>query len=185
MSSELTNLLPEERIRAFRREYYLRLGAVAAALLIVGIIVHVALLVPSYLYASDAVSVQKEQLAQLTENLASSGEEEMRTRLARLKTDSDQLLVLAQAPSAAQVFKTLLAVPHIGVTITRLTYSTPAPDGRVTLVGVATTRDALRTYHQALGALSFAKSADLPLSAYAKESEIPFTITLTGSFITP
>jgi Tfp pilus assembly protein PilN len=185
MSSELTNLLPAERIRGFRREYFFRLGTLAVSLFALSVIVHGVLLIPSYLYVNGAVSVARDQLGALTQNLVSSGEGEMRARLGAIKKNSDELRTLLEAPSAAEVFKALLAVPDTGVTITGLTFSTPAPEGRVTIVGVASTREALRQYHRSLSSLSFAKSADLPLSAYAKESDIPFTITLTGSFKTP
>ncbi len=46
---------------------------------------------------------------------------------------------------------------------------------------MAQTRDALRGYVEALNQLPYVSKADLPISAYAKESAIPFMVTLTGS----
>ncbi len=107
----------------------------------------------------------------------------MQTRLTNLKNNSGRLLTLASSPSATTVIRTLLAIPHSGITLTSFTFRAGTPEGRVTITGSATTRDALRQYHLALSSLSFAKSAELPLSAYAKESNIPFTITLMGSLV--
>ncbi len=54
----------------------------------------------------------------------------------------------------------------------------------MTVSGMAATRDALRQYATALGGLPYVSKADLPISAYAKDSDITFTITLTGT-LTP
>lgn len=180
MSSELTNLLPNERIRAFRRDYFFRLGTIVAFVVAVAIGVHAALLTPSYLYLQETVSLARARLAELTNTLAASEEAEMQARLTRLKGDSERLLALSSSPSATGIIRTLLEVPHIGITITALSFKSPSPDGRLTITGMAKTRESLRKFHLALSSLTFAKSAELPLSAYAKESDIPFTITLTG-----
>lgn len=180
MSSELTNLLPDERIRAFRRDYFFKLGTVAALVVVAAIGIHAALLTPSYLYLHETASLARARLAQLTNTLAGSEEAEMQTRLTRLKSDSERLLALSSSPSATGIIRALLAVPHAGITITALSFKSPSPEGRLTITGMAKTRESLRQYHLALSSLAFAKSAELPLSAYAKESDIPFTITLTG-----
>lgn len=184
MSSELTNLLPEERIRAFRRSYLFKLAAAGALLIAVLAAIHGALLVPAYLYLHDQVALEEAHLSEINANLASSGEGEMHARLARLESDAARLDTLAGAPSAAAVIRAILAVPRPGITISGFTFHAPSPDGRLSVTGMATTRESLREYDVALSALPFAKSADLPLSAYAKENDIPFTITLTGS-LTP
>jgi hypothetical protein len=180
MLIELTNLLPTERIRVFRREYFFRLGTIGAIVVAILIAVHGTLLVPTYLYLHDLVLIERTHLAEITENLASSGEGEIKARRTHLRESADQLLALASAPSASAVIRAILLVPHTGIVITSFAFHKPSPDGRLTITGTASTREALRQYQLALSSLSFAKSADLPLSAYAKESDIPFTITLTG-----
>ncbi|HRH24320.1 MAG TPA: hypothetical protein PK109_01895 [Candidatus Paceibacterota bacterium] len=180
MSAELTNLLPSERIRAFRQAYFYRLGTALLLAVAVVVVIHAALLAPSYLYLNDTVALERAHLNELAEKLASSGEGEMNARLARLEQDASRILTLSGAPSASAAIRTVLAVPRGGITLTGITFHTPSPDGRLTLTGMAATREDLRRYALALSELPFAKSADLPLSAYAKERDIPFTITLTG-----
>lgn len=180
MSTELTNLLPVERIKAFRKEYYIRLGALGALVATFVIGIHGVLLIPSYTYINQVTELERTRLAELTQNLASASEGEMQARLVRLKSDSERLVALGGAPKAARVIAALLEIPRTGITITGFTFRTANPEGRVTIAGVASTREALRQYHLALSSLTFAKSADLPLSAYAKEKDIPFVITLTG-----
>src|SRR5690349_17124318 len=181
MSSDLTNLLPPERIRAFRRSYYMRLGALAVLALAVLAVVHGILLAPAYIYLNDAATLEEAHLSQINANLASGGEGQMNARLGKLESDAGRLVAVASSTSATRVIRAVLGVPRTGITLIGFTYHAPSPVGRVTITGMATTRENLRQYVLALSALPFAKSADLPLSAYAKESDIPFTITLTGS----
>lgn len=182
MSSELTNLLPPERERGFRKEYFLRLATVAFALLALLVAAHAALLFPSYLYLADQASTARDRLAELDASLASSGEAAMNARLVGLKSEAERLNALASSTSATAALSSVLGVDRSGVTITSLSYHAPAPDGRMTVSGIASTRESLRRFDLALEALPGVVSADLPLSAYAAESNIPFTITLTGRF---
>ena len=57
-------------------------------------------------------------------------------------------------------------------------------DGKMVLTGIASTRETLRTYVTTLSRLPYVSNAEVPISVYAKESLIPFTLTLTGS-LTP
>lgn len=180
MSSELTNLLPDERIRAFRRSYFFRLASCAALTVALLAIIHAALLLPSYLYLHDEVTLAQAHLDEIAANLASSGEGEMQARLARLEGDASRLVALSSAPSATAAISAVLSIPRSGISISGFTFHTPSPGGRLAITGTAATRESLRQYALALSKLPFAKSAELPLSAYAKESDIPFTITLTG-----
>ncbi len=180
MSAELTNLLPEERIRAFRRGYFFKLGTVAAVAGAIVVLAHAALLAPAYLYLKDEVALEQAHLDEIAANLAASGEGEMRTRQKQLEADAARLVALASSPQATNVIRAVLQVPRTGIEISGFTFHAPQPDGRFAITGTAATRESLRQYALALSKLSFAKSADLPLSAYAKESDIPFTITLTG-----
>ncbi len=180
MSLELTNLLPPDRARAWKNEYYLRLGTLACIALIIIAVAHAALLVPSYLFVQERVSLEREHLAELDAALTSSGEGEMNTRLLALETDAKRIEALAGAPSASSVVRAVLAVPKQGISIIGLSFEAPKPSGRLSITGIAATRESLRRYALELSQLSFAEATDLPLSAYAKESEIPFTIVLTG-----
>jgi len=58
-----------------------------------------------------------------------------------------------------------------------------AEDGKkiLSVSGTAANREALRTYQLALQGAPFTLTAALPVSAYAKDSDIAFTITITLS----
>jgi len=184
MPPRLINLLPEDRARALRRDYFLRLAVVATLLLALVIIIHGVLLLPSYLALSQMRDAETAQLARAGENLDSSGSGETDTELATLAGEASELSSLAKAPSASAAVRALLAVPRPGIRITSITFTpaaSTAADGTMTVSGVAATREALRAYDLALSSLPSVTSADLPISVYAEEADISFTITLSGT----
>lgn len=183
MFPELTNLLPRSQVRAFRRQYFLRLCTLACLLLTGVIIVHGLLLIPSYLFAQNEVSRETSQLDTLNANLHTTEEAQVQKRLSNLSANVKYLDTLATSTTASAALRATLAVPRTGITLTGFTFvpSVGTRPGTMALSGMAATRDTLRAYALALGALPFVTNADLPISAYAKDNDIPFTITLTGS----
>ena len=179
MSANLTNFLPPERIRALRGDYRLRVATLSALLLAALVLVHGILLIPAYLYLSDKAEADRARLAELSggngEGTASAA-----ARTSALEQDSARLLAIASSTPASDLVAAIMTVPHPGITLVGMSYDAGASP-RLILTGTASTRDTLRAYDLALAALPYVANAELPLSAYAKESQIPFTITLTGT----
>lgn len=182
-SSELSDLLPERKKRGLRREYFVRLITTAFGLAILLIIVHSILLVPSYLYAHAQAAREQETLDRIVSSASSAQERGVNAQINAVQADIKYLGRLASLPTASNAVRAVLVVPHPGVTLSGFTFSAPTNTGqaRMTITGTASTRDTLRAYVASLGELSYVSKADLPISAYAKDSAIPFTVTLTGS----
>lgn len=182
MFPELTNLLPISRVRAFRRAYFMRLAVVAIFLASVAVAVHGLLLAPSYFFAARETAREQQQLDAISASLATTEEKQVSARLSALRDNVAYLSHLGTAPTASSALRAVLAVPRSGITLGGLSF-TPSTGAKsqMMLTGMAATRDALRQYDQALATLPFVASADLPISAYAKDTNIPFTITLTGA----
>lgn len=181
MHNELTNLLPPERRRTFRREYFLRLGVVAALLASALIIVAALLLLPAYVFLEKSFQTKEAHLASIESTLSSVSEKTLSDRLAALSADAAILTAIANAPSVSAIIRAVLATARPGVTLTYFSY-TPAVSGShgtLSISGTATTRDALRSYQLALQNAPFALAANLPVSAYARDTDITFTITVT------
>lgn len=181
MEPKLTNLLPEERTRALRQLYFLRLTVVSLIVLAGVAVVHGVLLLPSYLYLRNQVAEREGTLTRLTTTLAGSEEQEIGVRVAALASDSAYLARLSSVPKASAAVSALTALPRSGIRLTGFSFA-PATDGGATMnvSGIATTREALRRFEQVLAKEPYVTKADLPISAYAKETDIAFTITLTG-----
>jgi Tfp pilus assembly protein PilN len=184
MSRELINLLPPDRKRAFRRGYFFRLGTVAVLLLCAMVVIHGVFLLPSYLYLHAIKQTRETELAGLDAKLSGPEQEAITARLSSLEGSASYLARLDTVPTASAAVRGILAVPRSGVRLRSITFAPPTPgaaDGKMTLSGVASTREALRAYVLALQQAPFVASAELPISAYAQETDIDFTITLTGS----
>ncbi len=181
MSDEFTNLLPRDRRHELFRAYHMRLIVVAVwfgSALLVAIAV---LLLPTYLFLSDAQKTENARLSSIAVALASSDEAVLSKRLAVLSRETSVLGALSDVRMASAVIKDVLALPRPGVKISQFSYtpqSTGKP-GTLSVFGTAATRDVLRAYQLALQGAPFARSAALPVSAYAKDANIDFSIVIT------
>jgi hypothetical protein len=76
----------------------------------------------------------------------------------------------------------VLGIPRPGITLSGFSY-TPAVSASaltsIVISGTSATRDALRSYQLALQNAPFARSVTLPVSAYASDKDLTFSITLT------
>jgi len=180
MNSELTNLLPQERCRALRRDYFLRLCVVIFIFLIILTLSAAVLLLPTYIFLTESARSKKAQLSGIESSVSSSDEAILSGQLTTLSRNVTLLEALDNIPSASEVVRGVLTIPRPGITISNFAYSPPAKkdSGKLTVSGKAATRDSLRNYQLAIQNAPFALSADLPVSAYAKDSDISFTITV-------
>lgn len=186
MSTELSNLLPAKQQRALRHHYFFRLATVTLLALAALVVAHGLLLLPTYLYSEDRSNYARAQLATLEGSLESAEEELVKARSAQFTKAVERLTQLDAHPVASAVIRAVLAVPRPGITLTGFTVTAPTAQNsyaRMQVSGTAASRDDLRAYTSSLGTLPFVTTADLPISAYAKENAIPFTITLTGTLL--
>lgn len=164
-----------------RREYLLRLGTVALVLLMALVLIAAILLLPTYVFLIETARTKESRLANIESEISSSDEAALSARLDTLSRDATILKALEDVPSASALVQNILAVPRPGVTLSGFAYS-PGTDKKpatFAVSGTAATRDALRTYQLALQGLPSVRSADLPISAYAKDADIAFTIAMT------
>jgi len=181
MPSELTNLLPPERRNKLIREQRFRFGVVVMLFCTILVLVAGILLVPTYVFLIGSAHTKEVHLSNLKSTLSSADEVALAARLNALSNGATVLTALSKNPSASGVFRAALAVPRPGITISHFMY-TPGVGkalGTLMLSGGAETRDALRNYQLALQSAPFARSANLPVSAYAQDADIAFTITIT------
>lgn len=185
-SQPLTDLLPESAARLVRRDYFLRLATVAVLALALLLIAHALLLLPSYIYLRQEVADRAQHLASVDEALAGT-DTQATSRLAAIRTNAQYLTTLAGAPTSSGAIRLILSVPHAGIELSGFSYGL-TDDGKshsMRLTGTASTREALRNYDLALSSAPWASNVELPISAYAKEQDISFVITVTGTFASP
>ena len=180
MNDERTNLLPPERQHALRRNYFLRLGVTIVVFLIVFIAAAAVLLIPTYVFLTESARAKDARLASL-ESTPSHGDDALSTQLTILSNETATLNALASTRQVSAVIRDMLAVPRPGIILSGFTYAPLASKNSRTLgiSGTASTRESLRNYQLALQGVSWALSADLPVSAYAKDTDISFTVLVT------
>ena len=183
MYRELTNLLPTRRRESLRRDYFLRLGVVVFLGIAALIGAHGILLVPAHVFVEEQISSRERTLAALSVELETKEEREADARLSDLRSDTTYLSHLSLVSAGSEAIRAVLALPRVGIRLRSFTFTPPSEEkeGKMTIAGIADTRDALRRYNLTLSALPFVTKADLPISAYAKESDISFLITLSGA----
>lgn len=181
MYNGFTNLLPPERQRAFRRDYFIRLGVVVLELLTFLIIAATVLLLPAYLFLTKSANAENERLASIESSYASFGEATLTTQLTSLSNRVAVLTALSSSHSVSAIMNNVLAVSRPGIILSSFSYTSGTGKNPSTFAisGTAVTRDALRNYQLAIQVAPFARSANLPVSAYAKDADIAFTITIT------
>lgn len=186
MNNDLTNLLPIERQRRLSRDYILRAGVVVAIFLAGLTLVAAVLLIPTFVLLEQSEDAKKMQLANIESSLSSANEAEFSSRLSALSDNVAILMNLSKAPSVNAIIREILAIPHPGITISGFTYSPASSTNKdsaktLAISGSSATRDALRSYQLVLQKAPLVLSASLPVSAYAKDSDIAFTITVALS----
>jgi Tfp pilus assembly protein PilN len=181
MANELTNLLPEARKELIIREYRFRLGVVAALLLSLLVCVAAILLAPTYIFLVANANAKETRLTDIKASLSSGEEATLSKRLSVLSSNASSLISLSKTSSVSALVRSVLAVPRPGITLSGFTHTaaTGKTNGTLTLSGIAATRDVLRNYQLALQGEPSISTAELPVSVYAKDSNIAFTITIS------
>lgn len=183
MITERTNLLPSVRARSLRRLYFMRLAVVGVSLFVAVVFIHGVLLLPSYLYLKDQVHERMTTLEALAQTLSGSEEQEVNARVSALGEESTYLAELADTPKASAAISAVIMLPRPGITLRGFSFAPGEGGAKMSVSGVATTRESLRSFERALADQPYVTATDLPISAYAKERDIDFVISLTGPFL--
>lgn len=181
MYNELTNLIPLDRQRAISREYYLRLGVVVVSLLTAITLVAAILLAPTYIFLAASSKAKQTRLANIESTISSADEVTLGVRLTTLSNNIATLTTFESMPSVSTIIRTILGVSRPGITLSSFAYTSAVPKfpRKLIISGTSATRDALRNYQIALQNVPLVLSVDLPISAYAKDINIMFTISVT------
>ncbi len=181
----MINLLPELYKLRFSREYHWRVVIMTLIFIDVVIIIGTILLGPVYF----AARVQAETAATQAQSIAKK--DNLHAGLvAETATLSATLKALSSIPSTALLFTDVMplisADKTSAISITGINYTLGSKSGTtqsVTLVltGTATTRNSLAAFISILKNESRISSVTIPISDYAADINVPFTITIIAS----
>lgn len=175
------NLLPQKEKTENRREYFYRFSAGLAATLTSSLLIGGGLLLPSYFLIKVKQSELKTNLASLKNPGEAAGGEEV---YKILETATKQIDFLSPQPA---LFLTVAAEKitdkkPAGVRIDGLSYHPQEPtqtwSAAIALIGVATSREAIVAFVKALQTEPTFSSINVPVSNFAKDRDIEFSLTL-------
>lgn len=175
----MVNLLPKKESQALFRSYYLRLGVVFLALVSGALFVGTALLIPSYVVSDRAADSSERYFAALEETVGirerTGVTDDVRALAERIRILNQHTNEVAYAP----FFEDALSDLSSGVTITGIAFTKGEGALSVALSGVAQTRGALLAFADTLRATGRFEGVTVPVSQFAQEADIPFSIQAT------
>ncbi len=181
MNNKEINLLPDDRQKALANAYWVRFGTVVIMVTTGLVLAAGLLLIPSYVFLNINIDIKQRDLARIEEILASSDEKELLTRLKAFEAEATKLSDLESSSLATKTITSILSVPHNEVSLSGFSYVSAAGKAprQIIVSGVADSREALHQYQVVLKELEKVTSAELPVSTYTKDSNIPFSITVS------
>jgi hypothetical protein len=169
----MINLLPPEGHRAVKQEYFFRAGASVLLLFsCVGIFLTVAF-IPTYVLVGAQIKAFEgtEKSNPDTSVVTEVDMKETEDLLKQLKKTSEQqttnslIKKIEETASSEIMFKTFRIDMNKGTTT-------------IQVQGIAETREALAQFKNALVATDVFEKADVPISDLARETDLPFMITI-------
>ncbi|OGG55181.1 hypothetical protein A3D62_00125 [Candidatus Kaiserbacteria bacterium RIFCSPHIGHO2_02_FULL_49_11] len=178
----MANLLPkEERIR-FEREYLYRLVIVGLSFFIALGIFGFALLLPSYFLSKSKEASIRDQSEFLQKAVTIREQDVSSEFLARTKQKLIELDSSGGRTLPTSLIDTIIKNKESTVTIDALYYTRSAEEGSVRITGRAASRASLLSFSDRLQQEEVFSKVDLPVSHLAKETNIIFSMTLSGKF---
>lgn len=177
----MSNLLTKEEKKLVRKEYYVRVAAVAMTLLFFSGVLSVAELLPSFFYSSVAHTIKKSDLEKMTEDERTS--EEIASILRRVDVITSFIKdEEVDGPLTTNLIKEVLAARPEGVTISGFVVESKDSSKVLAISGRALQRSSLISFVTELGKQPSFHSTDVPAESLAQAENISFTVRITGDF---
>lgn len=174
----MINLIPPQGIRAAKREYVLRTAATALMLFGTIVLLLVAAHVPTYILVDAQIKT-----LELTAEKEAGREDAIKTAEAEVKRVQAVLAQLKKTPSKTREIDVVTEIEkYTSGAIELQNFTVTMENVKTDLIqvrGIAATREALAQFKNALENSPLFEKADIPISDLVRETNLPFTITLT------
>jgi hypothetical protein len=175
----MSNLLPYSEKKIIRREYAMRRIIVVLYFFLFTCAVCLISLLPSYVLSE----VKYQTISKEVENLKSTadilgGGEDANKKLVGIK-EKLETLKSYDGKSAYTLFNNIILGKTNNVSVRTISYSGSSKDARITVSGVARTRESLTAFAKNLEQNKEFSNVNLPVSNFAKDKNIEFNIEVT------
>jgi Tfp pilus assembly protein PilN len=178
----MANLLPKEERRRGEREYILRITSVSLFLFLVLVLFGIVLLLPSYFFSELQGRSVKERSELISRTISLREQDASSIILTATKQKVEELTRAQAQVSQITLIKTITGNLTPEVTISRFFYTRAESGNTVKIFGNATSREALTMFLEKLKQEELFTRVDLPVSSFARDADIDFSITLSGDF---
>lgn len=169
----MTNLLPKQNKNIIRREYHMRLLAVALIMFSIVIFIASFLLVPSYFVTYLKSTSGKDQI-NVIENVVALHEKDDVNKILLETKQKLNIVSLEKASNLVEVIETVLDEKTGVISVNSFFFS----EGVVGINGVADSRDDLVLFVDRLEKSTLFINVDLPISDLAASRDIEFSFKM-------
>ncbi len=174
------SLLPEEYRKKMQKEYRIRLAVVGLLGLIALAVISGVFIFPTYLRIStenNITSIQKQVLEnQITLQTGQNSSEDIKS------VKQNMSIASLDQRSAISAISAVVQAQSKDIKLTNFSYTYNSKASNLSINGIALNRQALQSFQKNLSAQKLFTSVELPLSDYAKDSNISFSINIVGAF---
>lgn len=175
----MINLIPPTAKKSIKREYIKRVLTVWLILFSVAFAILAVFLLPTFVALRGEISSLEENaaagLARVSQYDVSA------TELINANTLAKMLLERATTSSPSEVINTLTTIAGTKVPLTNFLFSNVATVGKITVSGVAATRQDLAVFRDAVSKDERFSTVDLPISNLIKDKDLLFTMNISFS----
>ena len=174
----MSNLLPQKQQKTLKAAYNVRRFGVIFSLLCVILLVSLVLLFPSYLLSkvrATGVSMDLETFKKTSNTENQNGDLEVRLRDAKDKARA--LQISEKNPSVYELFR-IFENKSRSIKIKEVSYLKGLQETTIAIQGRAASRESLTEFEKQLRSNVNFSGIDLPISNFAKEKDIDFTIDI-------
>lgn len=171
------NLLTKEEKKKLRKEYVIRLGAVATFAVAAGVLAGIVALFPAYINLRTDLTLLLEEAARFE---ADSAEEVARpfTALANTGNLVARLDSVLGAEAVSDITTNIFDLRPTGIAITAISYERDT--SRISIEGIAETREALVGYVRAVRESPHFSDVTDPISDLARSADLSFRLQFTS-----
>lgn len=174
----MMNLIPPQGKRSARREYLLRTVSVCAMILGVVILLLAIAHMPTYVL----VDAQTDALESTARKESERGEavKVLEAEVGRTELIIKQLKRTKDLPREIDIVAEIRQHASNGIRLTAFTVDVSGQKtDQIQVSGVASTREMLAGFKTALESSPLFEKAEIPISSLVRDTDLPFTVTLT------
>lgn len=174
-------LLPEHHKKKLWKLYRIRLASVICLFLTAIFLIGIGLLFPSYISLDLNMSTLESETKILEDKIKSKNDKGLIETLDKIKVTL--LLAKPEETNILNSVKIILSIMPRGISINNINYTRGqnAPSS-LTISGIASERGDLITFTKQLQKEISFTSVALPVSNLAKQTNVPFSLTILGNF---